>query len=34
MLKITEVKIGLFTDIAMHDFIEKAKRGGIAMACK
>ncbi|CAG8727741.1 20154_t:CDS:10, partial [Cetraspora pellucida] len=34
MLKITEVKIELFTDMAMHDFIEKAKRRGIAMACK
>ncbi|CAG8502763.1 22496_t:CDS:2 [Cetraspora pellucida] len=32
MLKMTEVKIELFTDMAMHDFIEKAKRGGIAMA--
>ncbi|CAG8586358.1 10657_t:CDS:2, partial [Cetraspora pellucida] len=34
MLKMTGVKIELFTDMAMHDFIEKAKRGGIAMACK
>ncbi|CAG8657722.1 10276_t:CDS:2, partial [Ambispora leptoticha] len=34
MLKMTGVKIGLFTDMAMHDFIKKAKRGGIAMACK
>ncbi|CAG8492072.1 6627_t:CDS:2 [Scutellospora calospora] len=34
MLKMTEVKIELFTDMAMHDFIEKAKRGDIAMACK
>ena len=34
MLKMTGVKIGLFTDMAMHDFIEKAKRGGIAMACQ
>ncbi|CAG8731227.1 4503_t:CDS:1, partial [Ambispora leptoticha] len=32
MLKMTGVKIELFTDMAMHDFIEKAKRGGIAMA--
>ena len=32
MLKMTEVKIELFTDMAMHDFIEKAKRGGISMA--
>ena len=32
MLKMTEVKIKLFTDIAMHDFIEKAKRGGISIA--
>ena len=34
MLKITGVKIELFTDMSMHDFIEKAKRGGIAIACK
>jgi hypothetical protein len=32
MLKITKVKIKLFTEMVMHDFIEKAKRGGIAMA--
>src|SRR5438552_17115439 len=32
MLLITGVEIELFTDITMHDFIEKAKRGGIAMA--
>ena len=32
MLKMAEVKIELFTDMAMHDFIEKAKHGGIAMA--
>ena len=32
MLKMTGVKIELFTDMAMHDFTEKAKRGGIAMA--
>ncbi|CAI2192658.1 8525_t:CDS:2, partial [Funneliformis geosporum] len=32
MLKMTKVKIKLFTEMAMHDFIEKAKRGGIAMA--
>ncbi|GBB92490.1 hypothetical protein RclHR1_20120001 [Rhizophagus clarus] len=32
MLKMTKVKIELFTEMAMHDFIEKAKRGGIAMA--
>ena len=31
MLKMTKVKIELFTEMAMHDFIEKAKRGGIAM---
>ena len=31
MLKIIKVKIELFTEMAMHDFIEKAKRGGIAM---
>ncbi|CAG8762896.1 30_t:CDS:2, partial [Cetraspora pellucida] len=34
MLKITGVKIELFTDISMHDFIEDAKRGGIAIAYK
>ncbi|CAG8838984.1 24555_t:CDS:1, partial [Cetraspora pellucida] len=27
MLKMTGVKIELFTDMAMHDFIEKAKHG-------
>ncbi|CAI2187033.1 2274_t:CDS:2, partial [Funneliformis geosporum] len=27
MLKMTKVKIELFTEMAMHDFIEKAKRG-------
>jgi hypothetical protein len=32
MLKMTGVKIELFTEMAMHDFVEKAKRGGIAMA--
>ena len=32
MLKMTGVKIELFTDMAMHDFIEKAKCGGIALA--
>ncbi|CAB4436303.1 unnamed protein product [Rhizophagus irregularis] len=32
MLKMTGVKIELFTDMTMHDFTEKAKRGGIAMA--
>ena len=32
MLKMTGVKIELFTECSMHDFIEKAKRGGIAMA--
>ena len=34
MLKKTGVKIELFTDMSMHDFIEKAKRDGISMACK
>ncbi|PKK63101.1 hypothetical protein RhiirC2_784010 [Rhizophagus irregularis] len=34
MLKYTGVKIELFTDMEMHDFAEKAKRGGITMACK
>ena len=34
MLKMTGVRIELFTDMAMHDFIEKAKRGGISMACQ
>ena len=33
-LKMTGVRIELFTDIAMHDFTEKAKRGGISMACQ
>jgi hypothetical protein len=33
-LKMTGVRIELFTDMAMHDFIEKAKRGGISMACQ
>ena len=32
MLKNTGIEIELFTDISMHDFVEKAKRGGIAMA--
>src|SRR5271163_3471719 len=32
MLKMTGVRIELFTEMAMHDFIEKAKRRGIAMA--
>ncbi|CAI2197657.1 16022_t:CDS:2, partial [Funneliformis geosporum] len=32
MLKMTKVKIELFTEMAMHDFIEKAKRGGIVIA--
>ena len=32
MLLMTGVEIELFTDITMHDFIEKAKRGGISMA--
>ncbi|GBB85764.1 hypothetical protein RclHR1_01220060 [Rhizophagus clarus] len=34
MLKKTGVKIELFTDMSMHDFIEKAKKGGISKACK
>jgi len=34
MLKKSGVKIELFTDMSMHDFIEKAKRGGISKACK
>ncbi|CAI2194113.1 4965_t:CDS:2, partial [Funneliformis geosporum] len=32
ILKITKVKIELFTEMAMHDFIEKAKHDGIAIA--
>ncbi|GBB96473.1 hypothetical protein RclHR1_27620002 [Rhizophagus clarus] len=32
MLKMTEVKIELFTDMAMHDFIEKSKHRGLTMA--
>ena len=34
MIKITGVKIELFTDMAMHDLVEKAKRGGISMTCQ
>ncbi|CAG8614742.1 3281_t:CDS:2, partial [Scutellospora calospora] len=34
MLKMTGVKIELFTDMSMYDFIEDAKRRGIAIACK
>ncbi|CAB5355733.1 unnamed protein product [Rhizophagus irregularis] len=34
MLKMTGVKIELLTKMAMHDFVEKAKRGGISMACQ
>jgi len=34
MLKMIGVKIKLFTEMAMHDFIKKAKRGGISMAGK
>ncbi|CAG8813447.1 24551_t:CDS:2, partial [Cetraspora pellucida] len=34
MLKMTGVKIELFTDMSMYDFIEDAKHGGIAIACK
>ncbi|GBB89790.1 hypothetical protein RclHR1_01660009 [Rhizophagus clarus] len=34
MLKMTGVRIKLFTDMAMHDFTKKAKRGGISMACQ
>ncbi|CAG8641173.1 12847_t:CDS:2 [Cetraspora pellucida] len=32
MLKMMKVKIELFTDMSMHDFIEDAKHGGIAIA--
>ncbi|GBB93319.1 hypothetical protein RclHR1_02150006 [Rhizophagus clarus] len=32
MLKMIGVKIELFTDMDMHDFIEKAKCGGLSMA--
>ena len=32
MLKITGVEIELFTEMSMHDFVEKVKRGGIVMA--
>jgi hypothetical protein len=28
------VRIELFTDMTMHDFTEKAKRGDMSMACK
>ena len=34
MLKKTGVKIELFIDMSMHNFIKKAKRGGIFKACK
>jgi hypothetical protein len=34
MLKFTGVEIKLFTDMAMHNFIEKARHGGIVMACQ
>jgi hypothetical protein len=34
MLKMSGVKIELFTEMAKHDFIEKAKCGGILMSCK
>src|SRR5215216_3702183 len=34
MLKMSGVRIEFFTDMTMHDFIEKAKRGGISMACQ
>ena len=34
MLRYTGIKIELFTDMSMHDFIEQAKRDGIAMACR
>ena len=34
MLKKTGAKIELFTDMSMHDFIEKAKKGDISKACK
>ncbi|RIA93135.1 hypothetical protein C1645_819763 [Glomus cerebriforme] len=34
MLKMTGVRIELFTDMAMHDFTKKAKRGGISKAYK
>ncbi|CAI2184779.1 16922_t:CDS:2 [Funneliformis geosporum] len=33
MLKMSRVRIELFTDMTMHDFTEKAKRGRISMAC-
>jgi hypothetical protein len=34
MLKMSGVRIEFFTDMTMHDFTEKAKRGGISMACQ
>ena len=34
MLKMTGVKIELFTEMAMHNFVEKAKRDGISMVGK
>ncbi|CAI2195033.1 15105_t:CDS:1, partial [Funneliformis geosporum] len=32
IFKMTKVKIELFTEMTMHYFIEKAKRGGIVIA--
>src|SRR6266542_4232356 len=34
MLKMIGVKIELFTEMVMHDFVKKAKCGGISMAGK
>ena len=34
MLKMTGVNIELFIEMAIHDFVEKAKRKGISMTCK
>ncbi|CAG8570586.1 13123_t:CDS:1, partial [Cetraspora pellucida] len=30
----TGVKIELFTEMAMHDFVKKAKHDGISIACQ
>jgi hypothetical protein len=34
MLKYTGIKIELFTNMSMHDFVEQAKHGGITMAAR
>ncbi|CAI2199949.1 14443_t:CDS:1, partial [Funneliformis geosporum] len=34
MLKMSGVRIELFTNMTMYDFTKKAKRGSISMACQ